>query len=146
MEQQVESERGKIQHAGRAQQIIDFSGLRWGKITPTDTDGLLDFYDEAWVGYETKLYGTQIHFGQKLAFARLNDDLEKTGKPCIFIIAYHCQSDTNIPICAAETIVSEIRYKGEWHKLRQIITTKQLIDRFLKNHNIGTPEYSNVPF
>ena len=39
--------RGVIQNRDRKKQIIDFSGLKYGKITPTDIDGLIEYKDKA---------------------------------------------------------------------------------------------------
>ena len=45
-----EENRGTIQNRERARQIIDFHGLRLdGKITPTDSDGEIEYHDKAWV-------------------------------------------------------------------------------------------------
>jgi len=34
----MENIRGKVYNPGRAGQLKDFSGLRWGSMTPTDVD------------------------------------------------------------------------------------------------------------
>lgn len=142
----VDAIRGKIQHEHRAKQIIDFSGLRFKNMTPTDMDGLIDFYDQAWVGFETKLEDAEMPFGQRLAFERATDDWQKAGKVSIFIVASHDQNDPDKPICAASTIVREYRYFGKWYFPKKAMTTKELIDEFLKKHQIGTSNNSNLPF
>jgi len=38
--------RGKIEHRDRARQIRDFSNLRYGNITPTDIDGLIEYQNK----------------------------------------------------------------------------------------------------
>lgn len=138
-------DRGRIQNRNRKRQIISFEGIRYGNITPTDTDGLLEFNNEAWVGFEAKHGETPVPYGQKLAFERLNDDLEQTGKPCIFIIATHTVDDPNDDIDAANTVVREYRFHKRWIKPQKTYTTKQMIDAFLIMFNIGNAEYSNLP-
>ena len=49
--------RGKIGNRRRALQIRDFTGLRWGNITPTDIDALIDFGDKVFVFIEVKKKG-----------------------------------------------------------------------------------------
>jgi hypothetical protein len=51
--------RGKVYNPGRNQQLKDMSGLRWGKITPTDLDALVDYQDKYWLYIEFK-YGATI--------------------------------------------------------------------------------------
>ena len=46
------AERGVIRNRQFAQQLRDFSGLRFGKITPTDIDGFMDFGDRLFVVLE----------------------------------------------------------------------------------------------
>ena len=37
---------------------MDFTGLRWGKITPTDIDGFVEIRDKAYVFIEVKYSNT----------------------------------------------------------------------------------------
>jgi hypothetical protein len=55
--------RGKIQYRERARQIIDFSGIRYDNITPTDIDGFFEKADKAFVFYEYKLEGCEMPHG-----------------------------------------------------------------------------------
>ena len=45
-----------IQNRSRARQIIDFSGIKYGNITPTDIDGGFEKQNEVFVFFEMK-YG-----------------------------------------------------------------------------------------
>lgn len=47
-------QRGIIRHRRRRLQVNDFSVLRYGRITPTDIDGFLDFGGRAFVFIELK--------------------------------------------------------------------------------------------
>lgn len=64
------SERGVIRNREHASQINDFSGLRWGSITPTDVDGMVEFGGKLFVFMECKYGGTGIGKGQRLALMR----------------------------------------------------------------------------
>jgi hypothetical protein len=126
------AEPGVIVHRDRARQIIDFSGLRFGaNITPTDIDGLIEYQNSAWIWIELKLQEAQCSGGQRLAYVRLCQDLQSTGKPTIFIIASHAVEDTTQDIDAASTTVKEFYYLGKWHTPRETINLKGAIDKFL---------------
>ena len=78
--------RGAVHTRGRALQERDFTGLRFGNITPTDIDGLIEYHNERYVIIEAKFGNNNMDFGQELALTRLCDDL---GKPSILVIAKH---------------------------------------------------------
>lgn len=67
------NERGKIENRNRARQIIDFSGLQYGKITPTDIDGLIEYHDKAILLLEFKYADAEMPRGQKVALERMCD-------------------------------------------------------------------------
>ena len=121
-------DRGKIINRDYATQIRDFSGLRFGNITPTDIDGFIDFQNNRFVIMEFKYKGSTYPFGQKLALGRLVDNLHDAGKKSIGIIASHTTSGD---IDCANCKVEEYRYRKHWY-IKDIATTvKQLIDKFL---------------
>lgn len=124
--------RGKINNRARAKQLRDFRGLLFGNITPTDIDGHIEYHDKGHIFIETKLNDTPLPYGQRLALERLIDDLNKI-KPSIGIIASHNEDDPNQDINVANTIVSEFRWKGKWHKPDSEYNTRILIERFIKH-------------
>lgn len=123
----METERGVVRNRQYATQVRDFSGLRFGKITPTDIDGCIEYQDTCYVFIETKYKDAELPYGQRLALQRLCDDLERC-KPAIAIIASH---ETDGDIDVANTRVTEIRFRHEWRHLKTDTTTRALIDRFL---------------
>jgi hypothetical protein len=124
---------GEIINENRAKQLICFSGLRYNNITPTDIDGLIEYQNKYYIWLELKYSYAEIKYGQKLAFERICDDLEKSGKPTIFIIADHFVHNPEIQIDAASTIVREYRYKRRWYIPQLDNTlTKDLIQKFLE--------------
>ena len=56
-------DRGKIRNREYAQILRDLTGLRWGKITPTDIDSFLDFGNKACVFIESKFKGKPLAVG-----------------------------------------------------------------------------------
>lgn len=125
--------RGIITHKERARQLRDYSGLRYGAITPTDIDGLIEYKDKAYVIYEFKFGDVEITRGQMLAIERLCDDLQKY-KMTIVIIARHNQP-VDKEIDAANAIVEKYRLQGKWVIMKNVTeklwTCKALTDWFL---------------
>lgn len=127
----MDEERGKIRNRNYASQIRDFSGLKFGKITPTDIDGLIEYQNKGFVVIEAK-YGTaNLPYGQELALVRLCDVIQQ-NRPSLLIIARHFSTGD---IDFAQMIVERFRYGGVWHKEDKEITVKDLTDRFLNYLN-----------
>jgi len=122
------SERGVIRNRDWATQVRDFSGLRYGTITPTDIDGLIEYKDIAFIVIETKHEGCEMPFGQRLALQRLCDACQKAGKETLLIVASH---NTEGDIDFANTKVVETRYLFRWKEQNNGMTTKEAIDIFL---------------
>ena len=119
------SERGVMRC--KEKQLVSFRDLRWGKITPTDLDGFLDFGNKAFVCIEYKFGNAEIPYGQKLALTRMVDAMRK---PCILIHATHnCPPEKDID--GANAGVVEIYYKGKWHNSPSD-TVKEAIGKFLE--------------
>lgn len=128
--------RGKINHVGRRQQIIDFSQLRYGNKTPTDVEGYLDFGNKATILFEMKLEGSPFPDGQRLALERLVDDIG-SRKPALLIVADHAVYDIEQQIPAHVCLVREFRYRNKWYKgSSEYPMVKDLADAFLKKHGL----------
>lgn len=126
------NDRGAIINRNRAKQLRDFSGLRFGTITPTDIDGLIEYHNQAYVLIETKYGKAPMPYGQRLALERLTDDLEKSGKPTLCIISSHLEHNYEKDIDTAHTQVTEYRLKKEWITIDTDlkITVRKLIELF----------------
>jgi hypothetical protein len=121
------SEPGKISFRARAQQLRDYSGLRFGNITPSDIDGAVDFGGRCFIFLEYKLAGAPIPYGQRLLYERICDALTTSETTSSAIIAEHNQpADTDIN-CAGALAV-EYRWDGEWHKLSPGMPVRTLIE------------------
>jgi len=138
--------RGSINNRGRAKQLRDFSGLRFGNITPTDIDGLIEYQNKAYIIFELKLIGATVPPGQRLALERLTDDLEKAGKQTLCIIASHNIDNYNKDIDAANTSVTEYRLKGEWTQVgpEEELTTRNIIEKFLSRVHPPPTDFSQI--
>jgi hypothetical protein len=130
--------RGVINNPDRQRQIRDYSGLRFGNITPTDIDGLIEYHNKAYVILELKYRETPILRGQELALEIMTTDLYKSGKEVLCIIAKHYEDDCNIPIKAHDSIVFKFRYGQDkyWQLKNYDMKTKDLVSEFLKRVDI----------
>ena len=115
-----------------ATQERDYSGLRYGRITPTDVDGLLDFQDKVWVVFELKRAGNNMPYGQRLALERLVDDLAGQ-KPAVGFVAEHNGAGV---IDAALAVVVKMRWKGQWRDDNRGLTLAESINIFLRHNGI----------
>lgn len=122
--------KGGIYNPDRARQLRDFRGLRYGNITPTDIDGLIEYKNRGYVLLELKLADNRMPYGQKLALERISDDLERSGKPCLCIIASHYEEDVNTDIDVSNTRVTSYRYKNRWVECDSPRLTKDVIASF----------------
>lgn len=125
-----DNNRGKIQNKERAKQIIDFSGVRYGNITPTDVDGYFEKANKAFVFYEYKLSGAEMPKGQELALTRIVDGLSTAGKEAVLFLCQHNEFNPENDIEAANALVEKIYWRGKWHE-GSGLTVKQQTDRFM---------------
>ena len=107
------SELGEIRNREHATQLRVFKGLQYGNMLATDIDGFADIRGRLFMFFETKHNGAALPFGQRLAFERLCDAIQRGGSDCIYFIASHYNSGD---IECADAIVTEYRWKGQWRK------------------------------
>jgi hypothetical protein len=122
-----------INNIERFNQKVDFSGLKFGTIMPSDIDAFIDFGNRYFIAIEFKCVGKDMPFGEELAFQRLVDNLEENGKPTIGIIATH-STETDEVVDASNCDV--LRWWGgkKWHRSVKPIKVRKLIEWFLKQH------------
>lgn len=128
------TERGRFYHIPRAEQLISFVGLQWGRITPSDLDCCIDFGGQAFVYVEVKYDDTPILRGQQLLLERLCELAEKSNLPAIAILAKH-QINVGM-VVLAEAEVVEFYWKGGWREPSRCMTVRQAIKDFLVRHRI----------
>jgi len=122
-------ERGEIRTPEYALQVRDFTGLRYGKITPTDIDGFIDFDNKLFIFLEPKYKGKGVDRGQELALERLCDACRKAGVRSVVIVADH-EASPPAPIPCAACVVRVI-YDGTWRPPNFPITVRKAIDYLL---------------
>lgn len=113
----MQVERGVIGNRAYKQQIADFSGLTFGKITPTDLDAFMDFNNKLFVFVETKFNNAPLKYGQRLALERLCDACH--NPPHRYAVAFVTSHQSNGDIDFANTTVMQFRWNGEWHGPRK---------------------------
>lgn len=123
--------RGKIQYRERSRQIIDYSGLKYKNITPSDIDGFFEHANKTFVFYEYKLNDAPIAKGQELAFTRVIDGLAASGKNAIFFVCRHDVENSEKDINAANAIVDKFYWNNKWYNGNGD-TVKNFTDRFMK--------------
>lgn len=125
-----EAKRGVIQNRARKQQIMNFGGLLFDRITPTDFDGFVDFGDRLFVIFEGKYLATEVPRGQMLALERVCDASNSPpNRYAVAIIAEHAEP-VDKDIEAAEMRVRAYRFMGQWRKpMQRGMTLSQAIDR-----------------
>lgn len=130
--------RGVLQHPLRQQQIIDFNGMVYGSITPTDIDGVIEYKNKAYVFFEVKYDGKELPLGQKIAIERLVNDTSANGKESIALVLTHSVDNAEQPVTVTECIVREVYHSKEkkWREPKHKITAKQAVDEFI-SHIIG---------
>jgi len=123
-----------IRNAQFMEQLKDFSGLKFGTISPTDIDGFLDFGNHIFVLIELKYKHPSLQGGQRLALERLCDACQSEMREAYVIIATH---ETDIPnqIDVAGAIVHRMRWHGSWHvREAKHETVRELIDKIRDYH------------
>lgn len=121
--------RGIIQFRNRARQIINFSGLRYGKITPMDIDGYMDWRKaNVEIFLEMKHRDATMSDGQRYAYEKLVDDGKKAGTKAFALVCEHSVDETEKDVDAASTLVREYYDGNRWHVADVDFTCKQFVD------------------
>lgn len=124
-------ERGKIRNKNHVP-TKDYSGLQYGKITPTDIDGFMDFGNKTFIFIELKHGNGEIPFGQKLALERLCDACGTEERTSAVLVARYRRDGGDIDV--APLPVSEYRISRQWHTPKQLISVKQAIDLLVQRN------------
>ena len=130
------SERGKIQNGDYGGQLRDFTGLRWGAITPTDIDGFLDFGDKTFVFIEAKYNGAPMPCGQRLALERLTSACSAGGKAAICLVGSH-QTPPPALVDYANLSLERYWHEGAWHLPDKPMTIREAVDVFRRLNDIS---------
>jgi len=128
----TDENRGAIQYPKRAKQLIDFSGLRYGNITPTDIDGFFEVHNTIYFYYEFKYKNGNMSKGQYAALLRQVDTDRAAGKEAVLLYCKHNVQDTSKPVNAASCVVVKYYYNGRWWNGNGR-TAKEITDMFYEH-------------
>lgn len=124
--------RGVIRNEEFAKTLKDFSGMRFGTVTPTDIDGFIEFGNKNFILIELKHGNSPLPYGQKLALERLVDSIATDkNKNAILIVGSHNAGPAQ-RIDTANCLVKMYRSRNVWHYPERTITVKTLADAYLK--------------
>ena len=126
--------RGQIRNHAKARQQKDYSGLCFGKITPTDLDGFMEFGDHVFIFIELKGPGGEMPYGQRLAFERLVDAITSDTRASYLLLSRHEERDLDKDVVVADLMVERCYHAHRWTAPTQKITMRQAIERILKKH------------
>ena len=121
--------RGEVRNKKYMGRALLFKGIRFGNITPTDVDGLIEYKNKAWILIEAKYQDAELPFGQRLAIERAIDDWSK-HKPSIGLVCSF--ENTEGDIIVADCNVTEFRMKGTWRTPKKPITVLSAVETFLE--------------
>jgi beta-xylosidase len=139
--------RGVIQNIGRKQQINDFSELRFGNITPTDMDGVIEYKDKAYIFIEIKYLNKELPWGQRLFLERMVNDISETGKQAVAIVIEHNIHDISHSVPVADCKVREIYHYNtkQWKKMPIEFTAGEYIKAYIDYvENITHPVLATI--
>ena len=73
----------------RAAQLVDFEGLCWGKLRPTDIDLSIDWQGKTFVFVEIKGKYQDLTVGQRIHLESITKAIRKGGKLAFALVAKH---------------------------------------------------------
>lgn len=123
--------RGIIQNRERSRQIIDFRGIKYDNITPSDIDGCIDKRGKAFIFYEYKLNDAEMPQGQKMMYVNLINSLRAANKKAALFLCKHNVENPSEDIDAAQAKVESVYYDGQWWKVSTGRNVKEVTDSFM---------------
>lgn len=108
----TDENRGTIQHRDLVR-IINYAGVRYGSITPTDIDGFVEYHNEVFIIFEVKKRGAKLPDGQRLAFKRFVDMPWALKKYGYLVKLVHDDLPEGADIIAAECEVEVVYFNGQ---------------------------------
>lgn len=128
-------ERGRIRNKEFKRQLFDMSGLRFGKITPTDVDGFMDFGNRLFVFFESKHGDSPMPTGQRMAMERLVDACQSPERGSVFFLLSHNGDEEEIDV--ANLPIVKYRHFGQWKEPEKPRTLLDGVNYFRAKHNIN---------
>ena len=123
-----------IRNSKQVKQTIDFTGVKSGKIHPTDIDVVLEFDNEVLILMEVKRKGNKIPTGQRLVLERIADSWQ-TNKVVVLYVTHSFDNDNkDIPLDKCN--VESVYLNKEWKQGKREITLIDTLKGFSKLWNI----------
>jgi len=97
-----------------AKKILDYSGLRYGAITPSDIDGALEFDGRLFVFIEAKRTGAEIFLGQRLMYERITDAIHMPPNRIATSVIVDHEDIEGVDVDMAKSTVRAYRWSGRW--------------------------------
>ena len=117
----------------RAAQLIDFAGLQWGKLRPTDIDLSLDWGGKTWVFVEVKGIRQGLTVGQRIHLQGLVKGLRAGGLTAYAILAKHDTKATE-DIQAKDCIVYSIFDGHMWDEVCHNMPLDEVMNNLHDQH------------
>lgn len=130
-----------IKYKDRMKQPINFGGISYGNITPTDIDWFIEYRDSVYVFGEFKYRKDEMPKGQKIALERIADNFHSLGKHVMLVFGVHDVRDWNDTVYMATTEAEGVYYEGKWHDPRGR-SVKEVVDdyfEYMEGRGIATP-------
>lgn len=126
------SEPGEFRNI-RNTNLPSFVGLRYGTISPTDIDAVIEYHGKAFIFIEAKYKDAEIPEGQRILFVRLCDALEKAGIKTLFLKASWDETLLNQDgsFDLSRSTVTKVYTVKTGIRVGDGDTVKKYIDRFL---------------
>ena len=124
-----------IRNSNQTKQGIDFTGIEYGKIYPTDIDAVLEFDNEALILMEVKKKGNKIPTGQRLVLERIANSWH-TNKSVVLYVTHSFKND-NKDIPLSECNVDSVYINKEWKILNKTISLSDTLSVLGKKWNIN---------
>jgi len=120
------AERGTPRNLGHIRERANFKGLRFGTITPTDIDGLIEFEGKCCIFMETKHGDADLPVGQRLALERNCDRWGDSG----IVLVMRKSSTAGGMYDIAKLPVVEFRHAKNWQPANGKSTCLIWVERF----------------
>lgn len=117
-------DRGVFRSREYARQLVVFDGLRYGNITPTDIDGVIEYRNVGYILFEVKHGASSLPEGQRIALERMCDDLGRQKLAFLVVASHTSHGDIRLMECTVE----RYRHKAGWHLDWQGCPVSMLID------------------
>ena len=116
-------------------QIVSFDSMTFGKLSPTDFDGFLEFNDKVFIIIETKYQDAQMPLGQRLALERICDAIYESGRiSTVMVTSHNTPKDENIDL--GNTTLTKIRWQKKWVVIKSgeklNFAIKKLIEKYIE--------------